>query len=104
MTDGDVGVATPPEEIARPFVVSLDDEVAQDISLTGGKSAALARGRGAGLATLPGVVLTTAFCDAIDGGAEVGAHPAVKDAFEQAGGNDQSLVARSSSVVEDTAE
>jgi pyruvate,water dikinase len=104
MTDGDVGVATPPEEIARPFVVNLDDETAQDITLTGGKSAALARGRGAGLATLPGVVLTTAFCDAIDGGAEVAAHPAVKDAFEQAGGNDQSLVARSSSVVEDTAE
>jgi rifampicin phosphotransferase len=104
MTDGDVGLASPPEETARPFVVSLDDEVAQDPTLTGGKSAALARGRNAGLATLPGVVLTTAFCDAVDAGAEVASHPAVKEAFEQAGGDGQSLVARSSSVVEDMAE
>ena len=104
MTDGDTGVATPPEEITRPFIVSLDDEVAQDPMLTGGKSAALARGRIAGLSTLPGVVLTTAFCDAVDGGAEVATHPAVEEAFDQAGGDRQSLVARSSSVVEDMAE
>jgi phosphohistidine swiveling domain-containing protein len=104
MTDGDVGVATPPEETARPLVVSLDDEISQDPSLTGGKSAALARGRIAGLSTLPGVVLTTAFCDAVDAGAEVASHPAVKEAFDLAGGDRQSLVARSSSVVEDMAE
>jgi pyruvate,water dikinase len=104
MTDGDVGVATPPEETARPLVVSLDDEIAQDPSLTGGKSAALARGRIAGLSTLPGVVLTTAFCDAADAGAEVASHPAVKEAFDLAGGDRRSLVARSSSVVEDMAE
>lgn len=88
-------------ETDRPFIVELGDEEALDTTLTGGKAAALARGRAAGLATLPGVVLTTAFSDAIDGGAEVAGHPAVREAFERAG--DGSLVARSSSVVEDTA-
>jgi rifampicin phosphotransferase len=91
-------------DTTRPFVVDLSEEVAQDPSLTGGKSAALARGAAAGLDTLPGVVLTTAFCDHIDGGAAVGQHAAVPEAYERAGGNDRALVARSSSVVEDTAE
>jgi pyruvate,water dikinase len=104
MTDGEPGVASPLDEKTRPLVVDLDDAVAQDPALTGGKSAALARGRGADLATLPGVVLTTAFCDAVDAGADVATHPAVKEAFERAGGDGQSLVARSSSVVEDMAE
>src|SRR4029450_1272099 len=87
----------------RPFVVDLRDEVAVEPGLSGGKSAALARGAGAGLATLPGVVLTTAFCDAVDAGGGVAGPPAVREAFERAGGERQSLVARSSSVVEDTA-
>jgi rifampicin phosphotransferase len=91
-------------ETERPFVVDLADEVAQEPGLTGGKSAALARGAVAGLNTLPGVVLTTAFCDAVDAGADAGQHPAVKEAFERAGGDERALVARSSSVVEDTAE
>ncbi|HZA86887.1 MAG TPA: hypothetical protein VE466_08415, partial [Acidimicrobiales bacterium] len=65
-------------EIEPRFVVELDDEAARDPALTGGKSAALARAAAAGLATLPGVVLTTAFSDAVDGGAEVASHPAVK--------------------------
>jgi phosphohistidine swiveling domain-containing protein len=129
------------------LVVGLDDEVAQDPALTGGKAAALARAARAGLATLPGVVLTTAFCEAVDAGrvvavaapaggapsasptpaapagpaasiapdAAAGAdaggdaggepvHPAVREAFTRAGGETQVLVARSSSVVEDTAE
>jgi phosphohistidine swiveling domain-containing protein len=87
----------------RPLVVALDDAAALDAALTGGKAAALARGIGSGLACLPGVVLTTAFSDAIDAGADVAGHAAVRDAFEQAGGNQRSLVARSSSVVEDMA-
>jgi phosphohistidine swiveling domain-containing protein len=95
---------SPTVEVERPLVVDLSDDVARDPTLTGGKSAALARGAAAGLDTLPGVVLTTAFCEAIDGGAEVPQHPAVKEAFERAGGDRQSLVARSSSVVEDMAE
>jgi rifampicin phosphotransferase len=94
----------PTTETARPLVVDLGDTVARDPALTGGKAAALARGAAAGLDTLPGVVLTTAFCDAVDRGAEVAHHAAVKDAFERAGGDHQALVARSSSVVEDMAE
>ncbi|HMG44818.1 MAG TPA: PEP/pyruvate-binding domain-containing protein [Acidimicrobiales bacterium] len=97
-------VVTPDVAVDRPLVVDLADESAREPGLTGGKAAALARGASAGLSTLPGVVLTTAFCDAVDGGAEVADHPAMRDAFARAGGESQSLVARSSSVVEDMAE
>ena len=85
------------------MVVALDDAAALDAALTGGKAAALARGRAAGLAGLPGVVLTTAFSDEIDAGADVVSHAAVREAFERADGNQMALVARSSSVVEDMA-
>ncbi len=37
-----------------------------------------------GWRALPGVVLTTAFSDAIDAGADVAGHPATRQAFEQA--------------------
>lgn len=87
-----------------PFVVDLSDEAARDIALTGGKAAALARAESHGLATLGGVVLTTAFSDAVDAGADVATHEAVREAFERAGGDGRDLVARSSSVVEDAAE
>jgi pyruvate,water dikinase len=87
----------------RRLIVDLRDEVGFDPALTGGKAAALARAAAAGLDTLPGVVLTTAFCRSIDEGAEVAQHAAVREAFERAGGDASSLVARSSSVVEDTA-
>src|SRR5688572_18653754 len=86
------------------MVVALDDEVARDVSLTGGKAANLATAAVASLSTLPGVVLTTAFSDAVDAGAEVASHPAVREAFDRAEGDRRSLVARSSSVVEDTAD
>ena len=89
---------------ARSLVVSLDDEVARVVALTGGKAANLARAAVAGLSTLPGVVLTTAFSDAVDAGADVAGHPAVREAFDRADGDQRSLVARSSSVVEDTAD
>lgn len=104
MTDAQLGTARPTSEAERPFIVELDDEVALDPSLTGGKAAALARAGTAHLDILPGVVLTTAFCDAIDAGADVADHPAVKEAFERAAGDATALVARSSSVVEDTGE
>ncbi len=103
MTDAQVGSAPRDVTADRPFVVELGDEAARDPALTGGKAAALARAAGAGLAVLPGVVLTTAFCDEIDGGADVAHHGAARDAFARAGGDHQALVARSSSVVEDTA-
>lgn len=88
----------------RPLVVRLDEPTARDVSLTGAKAANLARAAGAGLATLPGVVLTTAFADAADHGVELDGHPALREAFVAAGGERRHLVARSSSVAEDTAE
>jgi rifampicin phosphotransferase len=91
-------------DVERPQVVNLDDAAAPDPALTGGKAAALARARAAGLNTLPGVVLTTAFCDAADAGADVAGHPVLEQAFHQAGGPDAAVVARSSSVVEDTSD
>jgi phosphohistidine swiveling domain-containing protein len=103
MTDAQVGSAPRDVVADRPFIVELTDEAAVDPALTGGKAAALARAAAAGLDTLPGVVLTTVFCDAVDGGAEIAHHPAVREAFDRAGGDHQALVARSSSVVEDTA-
>jgi pyruvate,water dikinase len=84
--------------------VELQDQSALDVSLTGGKAASLARAATAGLDTLPGVVLTTAFSDAFDAGAEIATHPAVREAFDRASGEEQPLVARSSSVVEDTSD
>jgi pyruvate,water dikinase len=86
---------------ARPLVVDLTEPRAGDVDLTGGKAAALARADAAGLRVLPGVVLTTAFCEAVDAGSDVAGHEAVRDAFTRAGGDGRSLVARSSSVVED---
>ena len=104
MSDGDLRTSPLVTEAdRRPLVVALDDAAALDPALTGGKAAALARGRTAGLATLPGVVLTTGFSDAIDAGAEVATHAAVREAFERVGGDRTALVARSSSVVEDLA-
>ncbi len=103
MSEGEVRTAPSVADTERPLVVALDQPAAVDSSLTGGKAAALARGSTAGLSSLPGVVLTTAFSDAVDAGAEVATHPAVRDAFQRAGGEQQALVARSSSVVEDMA-
>ena len=103
MTGGDLRTALDDAPIERPLVVDLDDVAAIDAALTGGKAAALARGRTAGLASLPGVVLTTVFSDAIDAGGEVASHAAVRETFERVGGDHKALVARSSSVVEDMA-
>jgi pyruvate,water dikinase len=90
--------------VVQPLVVDLQDERALDPLTTGGKAAALARAANSAIATLPGIVLTTAFCNEIDDGAEIDSHPAVLEAFERAGGERRPLVARSSSVVEDTAD
>ena len=93
MSQGDVRTAAHVADTERPLVVDLNDAVAIDPTLTGGKAAALARGRTAGLASLPGVVLTTAFCNAIDAGADVATHSAVREAFDRADGDQQALVA-----------
>jgi rifampicin phosphotransferase len=101
MTDAHARAVPRTVGVERSLIVELGDEAALDPELTGGKAAALAGAARAGLATLPGVVLTTAFCDAVDAGADVAHHPAVREAFERAGGDVTPLVARSSSVVED---
>ncbi len=88
----------------RVPVVTLDDPAALDVAQVGGKAANLARAASAGVATLPGVVLTTALSDAVDAGADLATHPALRAAFERADGDRRPLVVRSSSVVEDTAE
>jgi rifampicin phosphotransferase len=103
MTDTQAGAEPRRAAAERPYIVELNDDAARDPALTGGKAAALAKAGVADLDTLPGVVLTTAFSDAVDGGAKVAQHPAVRDAFDRAGGRERALVARSSSVVEDTA-
>jgi rifampicin phosphotransferase len=103
MSEGELRTAPHVADTERPLVVALDDAAAYDATLTGGKAAALARGSAAGLACLPGVVLTTAFSDAVDAGADVATHAAAREAFERAAGDQQALVARSSSVVEDMA-
>src|SRR5262245_35311334 len=92
---GGRGAAGPVAAGPRSLVVDLAGAGATDPSLTGGKAAALARAQVAGLRTLGGVVLTTAFCDEIDGGAAVAGHPAVREAFSRAGGEEHDLVARS---------
>ncbi|HKY68367.1 MAG TPA: PEP/pyruvate-binding domain-containing protein [Acidimicrobiales bacterium] len=94
----------PSPPTGSPMVVDLDDPTAADVALTGGKAAALSRAGAGGLRTLGGVVLTTVFCAEVDGGADVTGHPAVVEAFRRAGGDERSVVARSSSVVEDAAE
>jgi pyruvate,water dikinase len=84
-------------------VLEFGDPDADDVSVAGGKAAALAAAAAAGLPTLDGVVLTTAFSDEVDAGADIGSNAAVLEAFDRAGGSSRSLVARSSSVVEDSA-
>lgn len=84
-------------------VVPLNGSEAADPALTGGKAAALAVAAAHGLPALGGAVLTSAFSADIDNGADIGAHPAVARVFDLVGGNRWPLVARSSSLIEDTA-
>ncbi len=84
------------------LIVDLTDPIARDTALTGGKAAALATAAAAGLRTLPGVILTTAFSRAVDAGTAVANAPVISEAFLRAAGPTAALVARSSSVIEDT--
>jgi len=89
-----------PEALA----VTLDDDAAVDTDRAGGKAAALAVARRHGVRTLSGVVLTTDLSEQVDGGATLEDIDDVERAFALAGGDDQPLVVRSSSVVEDQGE
>lgn len=80
-----------------PYLVTLDDRRAFDPALVGGKAAALARASAEGLPALPGMVLTTAACAAIDAGTAVEDLGVLDSALAVAA----RTVARSSSVVED---
>ncbi len=87
-----------------PLLVGLDDERALDPALTGGKAAALARARRAGLATLPGAVLTTEVSRRHDAGTHLGQLPGLAEVLSVLGGDVGLLVVRSSSVAEDQTE
>jgi rifampicin phosphotransferase len=100
MTASDNQSGTGPD-LSRPGVVALDDIAALDPGLVGGKAAALARARRAGVPTLDGVALTTVVSDAVDGGAAVTGLDEVGEAYRCVGGGSRRLIARSSSVVED---
>lgn len=87
---------------APPLVIDLDDDRALDPSTAGGKGAALARARRAGVHTLPAVVVTTAASDRYDAGTAVADLPGIERALALVPGG-APLVVRSSSVVEDQA-
>jgi rifampicin phosphotransferase len=80
---------------------SLDDIDQRAVEHAGGKAAALAGVRNAGIATMPGIVLTTNVSDEYDRSGQL---PDLADAFEQARrlAEGRPLVVRSSSVVEDS--
>ncbi len=94
---------TGPED-AAPLLVGLDDPRALDPALTGGKAAALARARQAGLATVPGLVLTTAVSRLHDAGTSVAELVTAEVARAVAGLTDGAVAVRSSSVAEDGSE
>ena len=99
--------ATTPARLEHgPPLLDLDDPQAADAELTGAKAANLARARRAEHPVLPGLVITTPAAATI---ARHGAIPgALKATLQQAlaerGWTDRSLVARSSSTVEDAGE
>lgn len=75
-------------------VVSLDDPTAVDPAVTGAKAANLARAASAGLPVLPGFALTT-------GASPAEALDQLRAAWSDLGGQDTTLVVRSSSTAED---
>lgn len=90
----------------HPAVVDLGHPDALDPARSGGKAAALARARRAGFATMPAAVLTTALSIRYDDGLALddpAATALLRSAIDLVGTEDEALVARSSSVVEDQA-
>jgi len=90
--------------VGAPLLVSLDDEAALDAALTGGKAAALARARSAGIATVAGLVLTTEGSRRYDDGTALADLVGAEVVDAVAGLGDGAVAVRSSSVVEDTSE
>jgi hypothetical protein len=90
--------------VDQVLVIGLDDPAAAAPALTGGKGAALARARQAGIPTVPGVVLTTEVSRRHDAGTAIADLVAGAVADAVAGLADGAVAVRSSSVVEDQSE
>ncbi|WP_421118675.1 PEP/pyruvate-binding domain-containing protein [Aquihabitans daechungensis] len=91
----------------HPVVIGLDHPDALDPARVGGKAAALARAWRAGFRTMPAAVLSTSLSVRYDHGLRLDAPEATRllaTAMDQLGGASQTLVVRSSSVVEDQAD
>ncbi|HEX6658385.1 MAG TPA: PEP/pyruvate-binding domain-containing protein, partial [Ilumatobacter sp.] len=81
------------------LVVSLDDEVARDTGVCGGKAAVLARLRAEGLPVPDGVVLTVDVCRALARDGEPARVAAASAAVSRLG--DVDVAVRSSAIAED---
>ncbi len=91
---------------SSPLVLGLDDPRARDPGLAGAKAANLARAVGSGFPVLPGFVLTTAVWGPDRPWSPGSPLPApvsqaLRSAWERFAADDQPLVVRSSSTVED---
>lgn len=96
-----------PASARSGVLIDLGQPEATNVELVGGKAAALAAVLSAGIHALPGTVLTTEFCEAIDGGGTIEGHPAIDEAWSQLHSlapDASRFLARSSSVVEDAEE
>jgi pyruvate,water dikinase len=96
----------PPADDDGDMIVDLAHPGAVEASLTGAKAAALARMRAAGLAALPGFVLTTELTRRLDAGASLDAvaDPLREQLRRLDGMSAPGVVVRSSSVAEDSAD
>lgn len=91
----------------HPVVLDLAHEDAADPARSGGKAAALARARRAGFRTMPAAVMSTTLSLRYDDGLDLHdpeATQLLETAMDLVGGAGQTLVVRSSSVVEDQAD
>lgn len=99
--------ATWPHSELSPLLLGLDDRRAADHHVVGRKAANLARARSLGFPVLPGFVVTTAACSAIDGYSSAEGVPALVEGELRSAWTDLSvggqrcLVVRSSSPGED---
>ena len=87
---------TPPtstnENETTADVVGLDTLGATDAALVGGKASALARAGRIGVETVPGMVLTTAFCRSAAGDEDLAAHPSLAEVVDRVRSSDVDVV------------
>lgn len=92
-----------PVDVGVPSVLSLEDPLATDPSVVGGKAAALARARSAGMRTMPAAILTTAVSRRFDAHGATVTDEELGEVLDRVAPDGEPLVVRSSSVVEDQA-